>query len=620
MTEPDQALTVVRTLADLPRYIAARYNRPALIRRCVGNQFVDVSGAEYEERIRAMSLGLQALGLGAGDRAGIVCESRPEWSIADQAFLTAGAITVPVYPTLSTSQTQFILYDAEASVVVVSDDIQAAKVIEVLPDLPTVKAVVIVAPGPLLQSPTTARVPVVAMADVEASGRRRLEADPSLDGKYRAGIAALQPTDVATIIYTSGTTGTPKGVVLTHDNIFSNLVAANVLLNVTPADMALSFLPLSHTFERLAIYLFLYAGATVVFAESLATVARDLEHVGPTIMTGVPRVYEKYHAAVLENVKRAPAVRRALFNWALGIGHQVAGAVLGGDPAPFTARLQAPVADALVWKKVRAKAGGRIRFMVSGSAPLSRSTAEFFFAMGMPIYEGYGLTETSPVLTLNPPDAPRLGMVGKAVPGVELRIAEDGEILARGPNIMRGYYKRPADTAAAITDGWFHTGDVGHLDADGYLAITDRKKDLIVTSGGKNIAPQPIEQRMKGNPLVAEAVLVGDRRNFPAALIIPNFVELRNRLGGVADLPSDHAQLVKRTDVQALYQAIIDQINVDLAQFEKIKRFAVLPAELSVEGGELTPTMKLRRRVVEERWADVIEALYVREATAGASS
>jgi long-chain acyl-CoA synthetase len=619
MTVSKQAFNDVRTLADLPRYIAARYDRPTLIRRCVGDKYVDVSGAEYLDRIRAVSLGLQALGLGAGDRAGIVCESRPEWSIADQAFLTAGAVTVPVYPTLSTTQTQFILYDAEATVVVVSDDVQAAKVIAVLPDLPTVKAVVIVAPGPLLQSGLAAPVPVVTMADVEASGRRRLAADPSLDGRYRAGIAALKPSDVATIIYTSGTTGTPKGVVLTHDNILSNLVAANVLLKVTPADMALSFLPLSHTFERLAIYLFLYAGATVVFAESLQTVARDLEHVAPTIMTGVPRVYEKYHSAVVETVNRAPAVRRALFNWALGIGHQVAASVLGGTPVPLAARLQAPVADALVWKKVRAKAGGRIRFMVSGSAPLARTTAEFFFAMGMPIYEGYGLTETSPVLTLNPPDAPRLGMVGKAIPGVELRIADDGEILARGPNIMRGYYKRPADTAAAITDGWFHTGDVGHLDADGYLAITDRKKDLIVTSGGKNIAPQPIEQRMKANPLVAEAVLVGDRRNFPAALIIPNFVELRNRLGGIADLPSEHTLLVKRADVQALYQAIIDQINVDLAQFEKIKRFAVLPAELSVEGGELTPTMKLRRRVVEERWADVIEGLYVREAVAAGS-
>lgn len=616
MTVPEQAFTDVRTLADLPQYIAARYNRPALIRRCVGDKYVDVSGAEYQERIRAVSLGLQALGLRRGDRAGIVCESRPEWSIADQAFLTAGAITVPVYPTLSTSQTQFILYDAEASVVVVSDDVQAAKVLEVLPDLPTVRAVVIVAPGPLLESKAGSTVPVMSLADVEASGRRLLGADPALDAAYRAGIAAIDPSDTATIIYTSGTTGTPKGVVLTHHNILSNLVSANTLLKVTPADMALSFLPLSHTFERLAIYLFLYAGATVVFAESLQTVARDLEHVGPTIMTGVPRVYEKYHSAVVETVNRAPAVRRALFNWALGIGHQMAASVLGGAPPSLAVRLQAPVADALVWKKVRAKSGGRIRFMVSGSAPLSRSTAEFFFAMGIPIYEGYGLTETSPVLTLNPPEAPRLGMVGRPIPGVEITVAEDGEILARGPNIMRGYYKRPADTAAAITDGWFHTGDVGHLDAEGYLAITDRKKDLIVTSGGKNIAPQPIEQRMKGNPLVAEAVLVGDRRNFPAALIIPNFVELRTRLGGGADLPSDHAVLVKRNDVVALYQAIIDQINVDLAQFEKIKRFAVLPAELSIEGGELTPTMKLRRRVVEERWADVIEALYVRESLA----
>jgi len=617
MTLPEPALTDVKTLADLPHYVAARYNRPDLIRRCVGDQYVNVSGAEYLERVRALSLGLQALGLEPGARAGIVCESRPEWSIADQAFLTAGATTVPVYPTLSTTQTQFILHDADTTVVVVSDDVQAAKVLEVLPQLPKVRAVVIVSPGPLLTAGVTAAVPVLSMAEVEASGRQRLANDPSLDERYRAGIAALKPTDTATIIYTSGTTGTPKGVVLTHRNLLSNLVATNTVLEVSPADRALSFLPLSHTFERLAIYLFLYAGATVVFAESLQTVARDLERVAPTIMTGVPRVYEKYHSAVLEAVHGAPAFRRRLFAWALRVGEQCAAARLNGQAEPFWARLQAPIADALVWKKVRARTGGRMRIMVSGSAPLARSTAEFFFAMNMPIFEGYGLTETSPVLTINPPTAPRLGMVGRPIPGVEIRIAEDGEILARGPNIMQGHLKRPDETAAVLRDGWFHTGDVGHLDADGYLAITDRKKDLIVTSGGKNIAPQPIEQRMKHSPLVSEAVLVGDRRNFPAALIIPNFTELRLRLMSTGPVPSNHEELVRRPDVQAMYQAIIDEINVDLAQFEKIKRFAVLPAELTVEGGELTPTMKLRRRIVEERWSEVIEQLYLRDAVAG---
>jgi long-chain acyl-CoA synthetase len=613
MTQPDSASVAIRTLAELPFRVAERFDRPAIIRRCVGDQFTDVSAREFLERTRAFSLGLQALGLAPGDRAGLVCESRPEWTITDQAYLTARAVTVPVYPTLSASQTQFILHDAEATVVVVSDEVQAAKVLEVVGALPTVKALIVIAPGPAGVAATQAPIPVLSMQNVEASGRRLLEADPGLADRYRAGIASVSPTDVATIIYTSGTTGSPKGVILTHANILSNLVAANEFLHVTPADMALSFLPLSHTFERLAVYLFLHSGATVVFAESLQTVARDLERVGPTIMTGVPRVYEKYHAAVLEKISGAPAIRQKLFAWAMGVGHQVAQAKLAGTVPPLAARLQAPVAEALVWKKIRARTGGRMRLMISGSAPLSRATAEFFYAIQLPIYEGYGLTETSPVLTVNPPDAPRLGRVGRAVPGVELRIAEDGEILARGPNVMPGYYKRPDETAAVLRDGWFHTGDVGFLDEDGYLAITDRKKDLIVTSGGKNIAPQPIEQRIKRSPLVTEAVLVGDRRNFPAALIIPNFIELRARLGQVSQAAVDREALVRLPEATELYQAIIDEINVELAQFERIKRFAVLPTEVTIEGGELTPTMKLRRKVMEERWADVIEQLYIRE-------
>jgi long-chain acyl-CoA synthetase len=614
MTQSDPARADVKTLADLPFLVAARPHRPANIRRSVGDRFVDISSSEYLERSRALSLGLQGLGLRRGDRAAIICESRPEWSLADLAILTAGAVSVPVYPTLSARQTQFILHDAGASIALVSDDVQAAKVLEVIAELPAVAAVVVVAPGPLVESGGRTPVPVLSMSAVEAAGRRRLEIEPGLEAAYRAGVAAVAPSDTATIIYTSGTTGVPKGVVLTHDNILSNVIGANVILKVTEADLALSYLPMSHTFERLAVYLFLYAGATVVFAESLQTVMRDFVRVRPTIMTGVPRVYEKFHSGVLEAVAAAPAARRSLFAWALGVGESIADARLNGQRPSLAALLQAPLADALVWRKVRARTGGRLRAMVSGSAPLSRATARFFCAMGMPIFEGYGLTETAPVLTINPLEAPRLGKVGVAIPGVELRIAEDGEILARGPNIMQGYYNRPDETAAVLRDGWLHTGDVGNIDADGYLAITDRKKDLIVTSGGKNIAPQPIEQRIKQSPLVAEAVLIGDRRNFPAALIIPNFAELRLRLGAVA--PGDHDVLVQRSDVQAMYQAIIDGINVDLAQFEKIKRFAVLPTEVTVEGGELTPTLKLRRRIVEERWADVIEQLYLRDAVA----
>jgi long-chain acyl-CoA synthetase len=363
----------------------------------------------------------------------------------------------------------------------------------------------------------------------------------------------------------------------------------------------------------------LLLGCPVAFAESLQTVSRDLVRVRPTVMTGVPRVFEKFHHAVLDAVAGAPAARKALFHWAMKVAWAVAGARLAGKRPPLWALLQHPLADALVLAKVRARVGGRLRLMVSGSAPLSHTTGEFLFAVGLPISEAYGLTESSPGLSVNPPAAVRLGTVGIPVPGVEVRIADDGEVLARGPNIMQGYYNRPEETAAVLRDGWLHTGDIGHLDADGYLTITDRKKDLIVTSGGKNIAPAPIELRLKENPLVSEAVLVGDRRNFPAVLLIPDFVVLEERLREAGAASGSREQLVARADVQAIYQAILDEINGTLAQFEKIKRFALLPKDMTVEGGELTPTLKVRRRIVEQHWAAVIEQLYARESAPTAS-
>jgi len=341
--------------------------------------------------------------------------------------------------------------------------------------------------------------------------------------------------------------------------------------------------------------------------------------VRPTVMTGVPRVFEKFHHAVLDAVANAPSARKALFHWAMHVASVVSGARLAGRRPPLWAVLLRPLADALVLRKIRARVGGRLRLMVSGSAPLAHTTGEFLFAVGLPITEAYGLTESSPGITANPPDKVRLGTVGIPIPGVEVRIADDGEVLARGPNIMQGYFNRPDETAAALRDGWLHTGDIGHLDADGYLTITDRKKDLIVTSGGKNIAPAPIELRLKDSPLVSEAVLVGDRRNFPAALIIPDFVVLEERLREAGSPSGSREQLVARADVQAIYQAILDEINLNLAQFEKIKRFALLPKEMTIEGGELTPTMKIRRKVVEQHWSAVIERLYAREAAPNAS-
>jgi long-chain acyl-CoA synthetase len=349
----------------------------------------------------------------------------------------------------------------------------------------------------------------------------------------------------------------------------------------------------------------------VVFAETLDTIARDIAAVSPTLLTGVPRVFEKMHARIMEKGQGGPPARAALFRWAVANARRRGRAVLRGrSPGPLVG-LQAALADRLVFAKIRQGLGGRVRYLVSGSAPLPTSIAEFFQGAGLPIIEGYGLTETAPILTVNPPAAPRAGTVGKAIPGVELKIAADGEILARGPNVMSGYYNKPDATAQVLKDGWFHTGDIGTLDRDGYLSITDRKKDLLVTSGGKKIAPQPIESILKRSPLVSEAIVLGDRRRFAAALIVPDFAALERRLKDLGRPPAGRADLVTRPDVLALYQEIVDALNRELSQFERIKRIALLPQEFSVEGGELTPTLKVKRKVVEERWRGEIEKLYL---------
>jgi long-chain acyl-CoA synthetase len=420
----------------------------------------------------------------------------------------------------------------------------------------------------------------------------------------------------ATIVYTSGTTGEPKGVMLTHGNLTANLFAGARALEVRQDDVALSFLPLSHAFERMVAYIYLLCGVTVVFAESFDTIGRDIVAVKPTVVTAVPRVYEKLHDRIVEKGQTGSPAKAALFRWALGVGRARGHAILRGrTPSPLIS-MQAALADRLVFSKIRDGLGGRIRYFVSGSAPLSGALAEFFHGVGLSVIEGYGLTETAPILSVNPPEAPRVGTVGKPVEGVELRIAADGEILARGPNVMKGYYRKAEATAAVLKDGWFHTGDIGTIDAGGYLTITDRKKDLLVTSGGKKVAPQPIEEVLKRNPLVNEAVILGDRRKYVAALIVPNFKLLERRLQDLGRPPADlgdpnaRAALAVREDVVALYQEIIEGLNRELSQYERIKRFLLLPTEFSIETGELTPTLKVKRKVVEERWKTEIENLY----------
>jgi long-chain acyl-CoA synthetase len=595
----------VRTIADLPFHAMGRFQNKALaIGRCHAGGIDGIGTKEMFERIRDLGLGLASLGVAAGDRVAIVSESRPEWVLSDQAILALGAVTVPIYPTLNESQVRYILADAGARLAIVSTGAQLQKVQAVRHLLPALEAVVIMEDVPV------SAVSVMPIGDVARRGHEQIVGSWGAAKTFRDAARAVRPEHLATIIYTSGTTGEPKGVMLTHGNLVSNLFAARECLDLNEEDVALSFLPLSHSFERMASFLYLFTGTSMIFAESFDTIGRDIATVRPTMVTGVPRVYEKMQARILEKAGAATGVKAALFKMAMSAGTKRASAQLRGKRVnPLTA-LQASIGDRLVFSKVRAGVGGRLRYAVSGSAPLPVSVLEFFTAVGLPIVEGYGLTETAPILTVNPPTRLRAGSVGRAVRDVELKIAPDGEILARGANIMTGYYNKPEATTEALKDGWFHTGDIGVIDDEGYLSITDRKKDLLVTSGGKNIAPQPIENTLKLSPLVAEAVVLGDRRRYIAALIIPDFAALERRLKDLGRPPAERADLVKRADVIGLYDEIIKSLNHDLASYEQIKRFALLPREFSIDSGELTPTLKVKRKVVEEKWKDVIEGLY----------
>ena len=598
----------LKTLAALPFHFVGRHPRPAFLRRCRGDGVEELSTRELFDRIRDLGLGLGALGVEPGDRVAILSDSRPEWVVADLAALTAGAVTVPIYPTLPEAQVRYILADSGARVVVVADETQAAKVRAVRDGLPELSTLVVMDPAAApAASGEAAGGEETSLAEAAGRGHRRLLAEDGLGREYKERADAIAPDRLATIIYTSGTTGEPKGVMLTHGNLADNVMDAGSVVRVDAEDAALSFLPLSHVFERTVMFLYLYHGVTVTFAESLDTIARDLATVRPTVMTGVPRVYEKFHARVHEAVAGAPAIRRRLFHWAVDTGVRCARARLAGRSAPLPARLQLGLAERLVLSKIRGRLGGRLRFVVSGSAPLSMPIAEFFFAIGVPVLEGYGLTETSAALTVNPLERPKPGTVGPAIRNVELQIADDGEVLARGPNVMQGYYGKPGETAEALRDGWLRTGDVGSLDEDGYLTILDRKKELIVTAGGKNVAPNPIEAALKRSPLVAEAVLVGDRRPYVAALLVPDFAALSAR---AAVEGASRAEIVERPDVVALFDEVVKQVNAELARYEQIKRSALLPAEFGIATGELTPTLKVKRRVVAQRWSDTIERLY----------
>jgi long-chain acyl-CoA synthetase len=460
------------------------------------------------------------------------------------------------------------------------------------------------------EMPADAAAGTLSIDEVREKGRPALQADPEA---VRKRAAEVKETDLATLIYTSGTTGDPKGVMLTHRNLVSNTVASSqVFAAMGKDDVALSFLPLCHVFERMSgHYLMLLQGVSIAYAESVEKVPANMAEVRPTVMCSVPRLYEKMYARVHEKVASDPPLRQKIFRWAVGVGREMFRHQIDRTTPGLLLRAQFALADKLVFSKIKERTGGRLKLFVSGGAPLAREIAEFFGAAGLLILEGYGLTETSPVITVNRPDAIKPGSVGLPIKDVEVKIAPDGEILTRGPHVMKGYFKKPDATAEAIDpEGWFHTGDIGVIDERGFLTITDRKKDIIVTSGGKNIAPQPIERLLKSSPLVGEVVMIGDRRNFPIALVIPAFEALEKWAREKSLSFASREELIARPEVVALYEQTVKETTGHLAQFERIKKIALLPREFSIETGELTPKLSVKRRVVEQKYKDVIDRLY----------
>jgi len=582
-----------------------RHDKPDALQVKVNGTYVPISSRTIAERVRRLGLGLAELGVRSGDRVGILSENRPEWAIADYACLTACLADVPLYPNLPGEQAAYILRDSGAVALFVSNAEQAAKISAVRDTCPALRMVITFAADRHAGVDAT-------LAEVEARGES--VDDDARRTAYREQALGVKPDDLATLIYTSGTTGEPKGVMLTHDNLYSNVMASTLAIPFAGKDVGLSFLPLSHIFERMAgHYLMFHVGCSVAYAESIDTVPADLQVVRPTLVLSVPRLYEKMYARVLDNALSGGAVKKRIFFWARNVAERWANVRLaGGEPRGLLA-LQYRVAQKLVFSKLKARTGGRLRYFVSGGAPLAAEINKFFYAAGLEILEGYGLTETSPVIAVNTPDAFRIGTVGKPVAGVDVTIAPDGEILSRGPNVMKGYYNRPDATREAIdADGWFHTGDIGEL-RDGFLAITDRKKEIIVTAGGKNIAPQPIENAIKTNKYVSQAVMIGDKRKFPAVLVVPNWDNLEKYAGYKGLQGVNRAELLKAPIIRAkMEKEVLGQLH-GLARFETPKKVALLEHDFSVDRGELTPTLKVKRRVIDRLYKAQIDELYADE-------
>ncbi len=578
-------------------------DRAALQRLSSPDTLESISYRQALAIVKQVVAALEASGIARGDRVAILSENRPEWSLADWGCLCAGVLDVPVYTTLTAKQVGYLLEDSGAGLVLASTSEQADKAVEAARER-NLKVDVVV-----FDASEEKREGVTSWTGFLATGAERAAAWKDAD--FRAAAMSTKPDDVATVLYTSGTTGDPKGVMLTHNNIASNVRASAMVHPVGDTDSTVSFLPLSHILQRMVDYFFFWVGCTIAYPRSMDTLVADMKVIRPTVVVSVPRVYEKIYNGVMQ----ASGIKKALIDWAVGVADRVADLRLAGREPTGLLALQYSVADRLVFSKVKNAVGGRLRFFVSGGGPLAPVLNRFFYSIGLTILEGYGLTETSPVTNVNTLEDFRIGSVGKPLPGTEIKIAEDGEILVRGPQVMKGYYNRRDATAEAIdAEGWFATGDIGELDGEGFLKITDRKKDIIVTAGGKNVAPQPIENRLKTHPLVEQVVMIGDRRKFCSLLIVPAFDKLEAWADANGVRFESRDQLVRdRRVVEYVEEQVLGTLG-DLASYERPKKIALLAEDLTVENGFLTPSLKVTRRVVHERLDSVIDELYEEEA------
>jgi len=599
-------LKVNKTVPELFEFLTEEYanrTKSFVMMHKVDGKYIGITYNKFKEETENLAFGLASLGINKFDRIAIISENRPEWVYSDMAILGLGAVDVPLYPSLTSDSIEFILNNSESKGIIVSNKFQLNKILKIRKNCSKLDFIIVINEKDGISSDPD----ILTFKEVQTKGDKLKQEDPEY---FKDKMHKVQKDDLCTIIYTSGTTGEPKGVMLTHWNILSNSKAALEILPIYETDVWLSFLPLCHIFERMGGYYTGFAsGGTMCYAESIEAVSTNLLEVKPTLMTSVPRLFERIYSKVIKNVESQPPKKQKIFYWALNIGKEYAHAKKI-KKIPLALTLKYRLANKLVLQKIKDKTGGNLRFFISGGAALSRELGEFFEALGILIIEGYGLTESSPVITANRVDDYKFGTVGKVLPGIEVKIAKDGEILARGPNIMQGYYKNRKETDAVLKDGWLHTGDIGVFDADGFLVITDRKKHLFKTTAGKYIAPTPIESLFVSSKFIDQFVLIGDSRMFLSALIVPDFEAVKEYADSHKISYSNEKDLVKNSEIYKVIEDDMSKFQKQLANYERVRKFVLLDKPFSIESGEITPSMKIKRKFVEERYGHLIEEMY----------